>query len=106
MGAPHRFCIEIFVPLFRARGEPVDGACLKALETELTERFGGVTAFTRAPARGRWTDGDQVQTDEVVIYEVMAPDLDRAWWAGLRARLEADLAQDEVVIRAHAIERL
>jgi hypothetical protein len=47
-----------------------------------------------------------VETDEVVILEVMAETLDRAWWAGLRQRLERDLDQQEVLIRAHAVERI
>lgn len=106
MTAPHRCCIEIFVPLVRGDGQPVEPSRLSGLEQELTERFGGVTAFTRAPARGRWADGGEVETDEVVIYEVMVEDLDHDWWSGLRKRLERDFDQQEVVIRAHAIERL
>ena len=106
MGASHGCCVEIFVPLVRGDGEPVDKRYLADLERELTERFGGVTAFTRAPARGRWSDGGRVETDDVVIYEVMAQALDRPWWRELRERLEQDLDQEEVVIRSHAIERL
>ena len=30
----------------------------------------------------------------------------RAWWAAFRSTLEARLAQDEIVLRALAIERL
>lgn len=94
------------MPLFRGDGAPVEGGYLAGLEAEFTDRFGGVTAFTRAPARGRWADGGQVQADEIVIYEVMVEALDRPWWDALRRRLEQDLGQAEVVIRAHPIERL
>jgi hypothetical protein len=106
MDTPHRFCVEILLPLARGDGGEVAAGWFASLETRLTDRFGGVTAFTRAPARGRWAEGGQVQTDEVVVLEVMAEELDRAWWARLRAELERDLRQDEVVIRASAIERL
>lgn len=106
MNAPHGCCVEIFVPLFRGDGQPVENNYLADLERQLTERFGGVTAFTRAPARGRWSDGGRVETDEVVIYEVMVETLDRPWWAELRQRLERELDQQKVLIRSHAIERL
>jgi hypothetical protein len=106
MDAPPGCCVEIFVPLIRGDGQPVAKGYLADLERRLTERFGGVTAFTRAPARGRWADDGQVQTDDVVIYEVMAPNLDRPWWGELRQRLERELDQEEVLIRAHAVERL
>jgi len=36
----------------------------------------------------------------------MAEHLDRAFWRSLRARLEKELAQDEIVIRAQQISRL
>jgi hypothetical protein len=39
-------------------------------------------------------------SDDIVIFEVMTDDLERAWWSSCRARLEAKFAQDEVLIRA------
>jgi hypothetical protein len=45
-------------------------------------------------------------SDDIVIFEVMTDDLERAWWSSCRARLEAKFAQDEVLIRAASIERL
>ena len=44
--------------------------------------------------------------DDVVVYEVMVETLDRAWWADCRARLEAQFAQDEIVLRSLAMEQL
>ena len=94
--------MEVFVPL---RGA-ADAGYLRALEQELLDRFGGVTSFSRAPARGRWIDGGPPETDDVVIFQVMTSGLDRSWWAGLRARLERELDQKEILIRAQPIERL
>lgn len=73
----------------------------------LTERFGGVTAYTRAPAAGLWEEpsGERVR-DDVVIYEVMSGALDEDWWSATRRRLEAQFQQQELVIRAHEIRRL
>jgi hypothetical protein len=50
--------------------------------------------------------GDVTRSAEIVIFEVMTDDLERAWWSACRARLEAKFAQDEVLIRAASIERL
>jgi 2-hydroxychromene-2-carboxylate isomerase len=76
------------------------------LQRELTQRFGGVTAYINAPAEGLWDEGQQVEKDEVVVIEVMTGTLDRAWWASLRSSLETRLQQKEIVIRATGIELL
>ena len=74
---------------------------------ELTERFGGVTAYTRAPAAGVWKNSpDSTERDDIVVVEVMVPELDKAWWARYRRALEKRLAQKELVVRAHAIVSL
>jgi hypothetical protein len=36
----------------------------------------------------------------------MAEELDKTFWRTLRRRLERELSQDEIVIRAHEIDRL
>jgi hypothetical protein len=79
----------------------------EGVSRELTERFGGVTAYARAPAKGEWkpAPGETVH-DDIVVYEVMVENLDRAWWAGYRKTLEQRLRQKELVVRAHALERL
>ena len=101
------FLVQLLLPLRDDAGTPFPRAYYDALAKELTERFGGVTAHTRAPASGLWEEptGEKVR-DDVVIYEVMADTLDEAWWADLRTRLEAQFKQQELVIRAHEIRRL
>ena len=71
---------------------------------ELTERFGGLTAHMRAPARGVWKteDGDEAR-DDIVIFEVMTDRVDRDWWDAYRKRLQDRFRQDAIVIRAMAI---
>ena len=78
-----------------------------AVARELTERFGGVTAYARAPAKGSWKPytGETVH-DDIVVYEVMVDALDAAWWAQFRKRLEERFDQEELVVRAHEIQRL
>jgi hypothetical protein len=99
--------VQLLLPVRDPDGQPFPRQHFDTLAHELTDRFGGVTAYTRAPAAGLWEEpsGDRVR-DDVVVYEVMAEDLDPAWWADLRKRLERDFKQDELVIRTHPIQRL
>jgi hypothetical protein len=74
---------------------------------ELTERFGGVTAYTRAPATGRWKNPSAgTERDDIIVVEVMVEELDKPWWARYRRALEERLRQKELVVRAHAIVSL
>ena len=101
------YLIELFLPLYDNRGEALPRSHFNAVRTELTERFGGLTAFTRAPAVGLWKDDeDQTRRDEIVIYEVMTERVDRAWWRDYRERLENRFQQEQIVIRATDIEPL
>ncbi|HYP53797.1 MAG TPA: hypothetical protein VEQ42_09680 [Pyrinomonadaceae bacterium] len=99
--------IQILLPLYDNEGRAFGGAEFDRVRNELADRFGGVTAFRRAPAEGVWKDdGGEVSRDRIVIFEVMADRLERAWWAGFRAELERRFAQDEIVIRATPFERI
>lgn len=99
--------VQIFLPLYDSGGVAFERARFDAVRSELTELFGGVTAFVRAPALGAWEDeAGRVQRDEVLLFEVMAAQLDHGWWARYRRQLEQRFEQDEVLLRAMAVERL
>lgn len=99
--------IQLFLPLRDNTGGLFPKALFDAVRAELAAQFGGVTAFVRSPAVGLWEDdGGQVQRDDVVLLEVMAGQLDHGWWRGYRRQLEQRFGQDEVLVRALAIERL
>lgn len=101
------YLIQLFLPLRDNDGTPFPRAGYDAVRDELTGRFGGVTAFVRSPALGLWEDdGGVVQRDDVVLLEVMADHVDHGWWAAYRRGLEQRFHQDEVLVRASAIERL
>jgi len=73
----------------------------------LTDRFGGVTAFVRSPAVGVWKENDdEVNRDEVIMFEVLTEQLDTKWWAEYRKELEKQFSQDEVLIWASNVTRL
>jgi hypothetical protein len=99
--------VQILLPLVGARGERLPQALFAAVRQELVERFGGLTAYTRAPAKGLWAEGgDSVEQDDIVVYEVMVDELDRGWWGGYKTDLERRFDQKELVVRAQAIELL
>jgi hypothetical protein len=98
--------VQLLLPLRDQDGKPFPRSQYRKIRQVLTERFGGLTAYTRAPAEGLWDEGDQVEFDDIVVYEVMVPDLDRDWWREYRAGLEEAFDQDELVVRAQQIERI
>jgi hypothetical protein len=100
------FLIHILLPVTDNAGRPFDKGLFRGVATELTERFGGLTAHTRAPAEGLWKEEGVTNRDEIVIYEVMAESLDEPWWREYRASLEQRFRQDKVIVRAQQIRLL
>lgn len=99
--------VQILLPLYDNEKRPFARAEFERVRGELTERFGGVTAHLRSPAEGAWKDeGGDVARDDVVIYEVMCDALERDWWARYRAELARRFRQEELIVRACAVERL
>lgn len=99
--------VQLLLPLMDPDGKPFPRSQYRKIREMLTERFGGLTAYTRAPAEGLWDVGDdEVALDDIVIYEVMVADLDREWWRQYRVELEEAFDQEELVVRAQEIERL
>jgi hypothetical protein len=91
--------IEIFLPLFDNAGRKLPKTVFAATRRELIARFGGLTAYSRSPARGFWKEKGKVARDEIVVFEVMTKRLDRRWWRDYRRELEKRFKQDEIVIR-------
>lgn len=91
--------IEIFLPLTDNSGRKLRKELFVETRRELTERFGGLTAYSRSPARGFWKEKGRTTRDEVVVFEVMAKRLDRRWWREYRRGLEKRFKQEELVLR-------
>jgi hypothetical protein len=100
------YLVQLLLPLRAPDGKPFPRSTYRNIRDLLTARFGGLTAYTRAPAEGMWDDGDDVEHDDIVVYDVMVSELDRAWWTAYRSELERKFDQDELVVRAQTIERL
>ena len=77
--APAMHLIEIFLPLNDNGGRPFGAEKYAAIRRHLTERFGGMTAFTRSPAQGTTTDGGNTVHDDIVVFEVMTETPDVSW---------------------------
>jgi hypothetical protein len=98
--------IQILLPLYDNAGHVFGEELYGKVRRELTERFGGLTAFTRAPAQGLWKDEGRTKRDDIVVFEVMAEELDAEWWRSYRHTLEKAFRQDTIVVRAQPIALL
>ena len=96
--------VQILLPLRDGQERGFPAAKFDNVAGELTERFGGVTAYTRTPAEGRWKpDAQPASSEDIVVLEVMVGDLDKIWWRRYRTKLERLFRQKHVVIRAQEI---
>jgi hypothetical protein len=101
------FLVEFFLPVYDNDGTHFSRDEFDRVRRELTERFGGVTAFMRSPALGLWEDdAGQARRDELVSFEVMTETLDRDWWGEYREQLAERFRQQEILMRAISFERL
>ena len=97
------YLVQILVPKETGKGEAVTKEWFDAFLKELADKFGGATSFIRSPGEGLWRRGGRTERDEVAVVEVMAAKLAPESWRSLRERLERELAQEEIVIRAQEI---
>ena len=95
--------VQILLPLFDNDGEAYGEELFSRIRSELAERFGGLTAFTSAPAQGLWKSEGKTTHDEIVVFEVMTADIDAEWWRHYRKALEKAFRQDTIVIRAQPV---
>ena len=99
--------VQLLLPLYDEHGERFAQSMYDEVARELTESFGGLTAYVRAPAKGLWEERPgETRRDDIVVYEVMVDSLDRTWWREYRRALEGRFRQDELVVRAQAMQRL
>jgi hypothetical protein len=99
--------VQVLLPTVAPPGTRLDEGRFAQVLRELTERFGGVTAYMRAPALGLWKrDDETVERDDVVMVEVVVDALDRGWWTHYRQLLAARFGQEVVHVRAMTIDLL
>jgi len=96
------YLFELFVPVSGS----IQLEALQAIKKEMTKKFGGVTVFSRSPAKGTWQDEDMTEEDDIAIFEVMAGDYDRARWISYKQQLEKTLQQEEILIRFSLVSKI
>jgi len=99
--------VQVLLPTHRRNGAPVASEEFARVRVELTERFGGVTAYSRSPATGLWKrDDEEIERDQVIMIEVVVEVFEREWWARYREQLETRFGQEVVHARALAMEQI
>lgn len=102
-----QYLVQLLLPLRLRDGNEAPAALFAEVRAELTQRFGGVTAYSRSPATGLWKRTEaEVERDQVIMVEVVVDALDREWWTQYRDQLAQRFDQDEIHARAIAIERI
>lgn len=97
--------VEVFLPLKTNDGTSQPIELFRSVREQLTHQFGGVTAFTRSPAKGvSLVENNKRSEDEIVIYEVMVEAADRLWWQSYKRDLEEGFQQEEILIRVTAVD--
>ncbi len=101
------YLIQILLPLYDNGGKPFQQHELSRVRNELTLRFGGITTYVRSPAEGLWRETPtSTVRDDIVIYEVMTPDLDKSWWQSYREELSKRFRQDLLIVRVSEVQLL
>lgn len=99
--------IQIFLPVHANKGKAFSNEKYTRIRKTLTKRFGGLTTYTRAPAEGLWKDEQKAaRHDDIVIFEVMAAELNKPWWKKYKKQLEQTFAQEELIIRVQKVKIL
>jgi hypothetical protein len=101
------YLIQLLLPLYDNDQRPFPRLNFDDVRRNLTEHFGGVTAYLRSPAVGLWKENEtNVSRDEVVMFEVMSKELDERWRSQYRRDLERTFQQEEVLVRAVTVRKL
>jgi hypothetical protein len=102
-----RHLIQLLLPTRMRAGMEVTSEQFARVRVELTEKFGGDTAYTRSPATGLWKrDDDAIERDQVIMVEVVVEAFDRDWWTNYREQLERRFGQEEVHARVLPMEQI
>ncbi len=82
-------------------------APLAQTRRELADRFSGLTAYVRSPAKGSWTASDgHTEEDDVVMVEIVTKTFDRIWWRRYAVSLAERFHQESIHVRALPVEIL
>jgi inorganic pyrophosphatase len=92
--------IQLFLPIENEAGKPFPDKYFSAVKQQLTSKFDGLSIYENAPVSGRWKD-DKAETikDRLLIFEVMADELEIPYWEKYKQDLQKQFKQESIVIR-------
>ena len=80
---------------------PANASAIAETRRELIEKFDGLTAYLRSPAKGLWTAPDgHVEQDDIVMVEVVTGEFDKSWWRNYATKLAGRFEQESIHVRA------
>lgn len=99
--------IQLLVPVYDSEGKRFPARYYSQLQRKLTDKFGGLTIYSRNPAEGFWKEGkSQTVKEEMLVCEVMAVEADPDFWQKLKLTLVEQFDQEEIVITSCKISRI
>ncbi|WP_200844340.1 hypothetical protein [Rhizobium sp. 18065] len=72
--------IQILLPQRDDAGTPFEANVYEQDRHRPTQKFGGMTLYRHAPAKGTWQASSDTEHYEIVLAETVAADLDEHWW--------------------------
>ncbi|KQM77849.1 hypothetical protein ASE74_15725 [Pedobacter sp. Leaf216] len=95
--------VQLFIPITESS---IFNRTLQKLQKSLTEKFGGLSLYTRQPIKGIWQDGNQTEYDKLIVVEVMTAHFNAPYWKEIKSNLEKTLHQKEIIIRHYKVSTL
>jgi hypothetical protein len=97
--------IEIFLPMKRNDGTPIDAREIQQIKDTVLQAFGGYTHLDHR-FEGAWRVGGVTLRDDVTILRVLDDGTARFDMATFKHKIESALGQDAVLIIARAVDVL
>lgn len=91
-----QYLVSLFLPL---NASSSGFRKLRTLESQVSKKFGGVSIYNQSPVSGLWNSDKSNAHDELIVVEVMCPVFDQTYWKALKAKLETELKQEQILIR-------
>jgi inorganic pyrophosphatase len=96
--------IQIFLPVVDENGSPFPNRFFVQVKNKLSEKFDGLSVYTHALAEGYWkNERSSLEKDKLLVYEVMANEVDLNYWKNFRTSLEKQFKQELIVVRCLGI---
>ncbi|MHA4739120.1 hypothetical protein [Dyadobacter sp. MSC1_007] len=101
------YLMQIFIPTRDNDGGRFPEEHYTSLRDELTGRFGGATIYARSPVEGIWKkSSESTDVDQMIIYEVLADEIDNQYWKTLKSHLETLFRQEEILMRYFNVTKI